>query len=455
VILRAVAARRPEVNVSTGFHVHISALEFIGRVPTDNSDAANEVRERALSSGGLVAIKKICVAYIVYEEAFDLMTKKGRQRAQNPLCKSNRNVMFEKNHGGRATLQQCIDLIRNARNLEEVVRLVNPPMGGAADPARIYKFNITNLIRGRNGRGHGTIEFRQYHGTFDNTEVRNWVELLQYFVHRVSRPEADFVQGLPTQAGEMAPTVSQLWLHMMYKTVQRMPLTEYYWQHIVRLDEQANEGGKRIFRARTDERQAVHARMLQGISEALEALQLRLLPGSDVQRPRRWEPPPGWSPQRGRNPQWAFSALSGNAFQAVGRNNNRVLEFAFERDLKECEIVLGGEHLVIRDLQVEYGADSGPVSFTLSNNQRKHRLRRTTDLPQAMVVRPSGSRVTLRREPRDSNDAAAFIDGRDVVGTKVGVVLRDRPNGWARVRRADGVEGWMKTRYIAQPMDVD
>jgi len=266
-VLNAIAALQPEVNKSTGYHVHISALPFIGKVPTDTSDAATKEREDKLSSGGLLAIKKVCVAYLVYEPAFDLMTKLDRQEEVSAWSKSNRAAM-KKEHG--TSLQDCIERIKNASDLETVVGLFNPKGVGKHkdEPGRNFKLNITNLILGGNSRGHGTIEFRQYHVTFDQAEVRNWVELLQFFVHRVSHPDADFVQakpdadfvhGLPSPMAGEEPTVSQLWLHLMCKTVQRLHLINYFGDRIFQMDEAARGDApeRRIFRIKTTERKAV------------------------------------------------------------------------------------------------------------------------------------------------------------------------------------------------------
>jgi hypothetical protein len=59
-------------------------------------------------------------------------------------------------------------------------------------------------------------------------------------------------------AGE-EPTVSQLWLHLMCKTVQRLHLINYFGDRIFQMDEAARGDApeRRIFRIKTTERKAV------------------------------------------------------------------------------------------------------------------------------------------------------------------------------------------------------
>lgn len=269
----AITTLNPEVNKSTGYHVHIDATDLKQAIDNGAQPVLRQVAvARRKADAALLAIKKICVAYIIYEPAFDLLTKRSRQQHENRLCQSCRS--------GDSMQDQYrqIQRIKRAATLREVVLVMNPPTRTSnGEPHRIYKLNLTNLVDGPNGRGHGTIEFRQYHGTVDATEARNWVELLQFFVHRVKKPEAEYIAQPP----EMR-TVAQLWQHMMYQTVQRKHLTDYYWNQIVRLDEQDNQGVQRIYRAQTYERRAVRglaARLQQGVSTALAALRLREVPG--------------------------------------------------------------------------------------------------------------------------------------------------------------------------------
>jgi len=135
----SITALEPEVNSSTGFHVHVDASDF-----------------------SLEDVKKISVAYILYEDAFDMLTKRTRQETNatigRGLCRSNRREMVAKNGG---SVQDQIRRIKEAATMMDVVRLVNPPTGVGSnpnEPKRIYKLNLCNLADAiHHNRGHNTI----------------------------------------------------------------------------------------------------------------------------------------------------------------------------------------------------------------------------------------------------------------------------------------------------------
>jgi len=126
--------------------------------------------------------------------------------------------------------------------MEQVVAMMNPNVGQGR---RYFKLNITNLAPG--GRNHGTIEFRQHQGTFEALKSMRWVELLQRFVENARKDDFIVPRALPSNGA--------LWLDMMYKKVMRKHLTEYYFQRLAQLDEQADQRGEpRVIRTTEQER---------------------------------------------------------------------------------------------------------------------------------------------------------------------------------------------------------
>jgi len=317
-----------ETTKSTGFHVHIDAKDL-----------------KSSGAAGLEALKKICVAYIVFEPALDLLTKRDRQDRQNILTRSNQKEMMLV-HGG--SVKDQLDRIKAAPTIEDLVKLVNPNQRNPDKPSRIYKLNLTNLIDTPNGRGHGTIEFRQHHGTVNAKAAGCWVELLQFFVHRTKKPEANFVD-IPSGPDGQPLKASQLWLHMMYKTVDRKHLTIYFWERICELDSVAVGRDRRIHRAPTDERQGV-AQIAQRVRDLSQALRISF-------GQRRWEyqrdpqlaalrlvPPPAPPPPP------AGGALAGPPavpFVPYGADDQHLIDTAYKAGLDEARL----EHHTIRGLQ--------------------------------------------------------------------------------------------------------
>lgn len=217
-MLRAVESMRPNVNKSAGHHVHIDGRDL-----------------------SLLEVKKICAAFIVYERAFDILTSRSRQDTLNEYCQSNRAVLI-RNSGG--TEAGALERLRQAASKEQVVAMMNPNEGRGS---RYFKLNITNLT---GGRGHGTIEFRQHQGTFEAVKSLRWVELLQRFVENARKD--DFI------VPRTLPSYGALWLDMMYKKVMRKHLTEYYFQRITKLDEQADQRREpRVIRTTEQERRTL------------------------------------------------------------------------------------------------------------------------------------------------------------------------------------------------------
>jgi len=215
-MIKAVGECGGKVNMSSGHHVHIDASEM-----------------------SLLEIKKVIVAFLCYEKVFDLMTTRSRQT--NQWSASNQEVLVARSGG---SLQGAIQRVKAAANKEELVVMVNPA-NNYDGWSRYYKMNITNLS---GGNGHNTIEFRMHQGTHNAQKTRNWIEMLQRFVHTATAKE-EFVVPPPTE------TPAQLWLHMMHKMVNKAGLTKWCWNRILEMDTAPPE--PRIVRVSTAERRAV------------------------------------------------------------------------------------------------------------------------------------------------------------------------------------------------------
>uniref|UniRef100_A0A6T7ZZH0 WWE domain-containing protein n=1 Tax=Prymnesium polylepis TaxID=72548 RepID=A0A6T7ZZH0_9EUKA len=211
-------------------------------------------------------------------------------------------------------------------------------------------------------------------------EARNWVELLQFFVKRV-KDMPDYVEGPPVvfQPDGSASGLkwSQLWLHMMYKTVQRKHLTEFYWTQIVSLDEEGRrrEDRKRPIRLATNEERTVFERMDQGISDrvcsALEALGLRQVEGAHLEPLVQWQ----W---QSASP---WNSSTEDSFRPYSDHNRDELEQAFRDNQDDCMVRLpGGTVYQVRDLQTPYRetgpTSEGPTQYAQDTPWRMRRVRR-------------------------------------------------------------------------------
>mmetsp|Transcript_36572 Transcript_36572/g.100946 ORF Transcript_36572/g.100946 Transcript_36572/m.100946 type:complete len:447 (+) Transcript_36572:1798-3138(+) len=211
-MLESVERLNPQVNTTTSHRIHIKASDMT-----------------------LDELKKVCVAFVANEKVFDLLTARSRQGNQNTTCKSNQHEV-ERSAG---SLTAALNRLQQAPSLEALVELVNP----RRDP--YFKLNLTIP---------GWLEFRLHQGTFEAQKSRNFVELLQRFVHHVKR-EPKFELAPPPQAPP-----AKLWLSLMFRMINRQHLTKYFWQRIVELDDIPVGRPPRIVRVSTDERKAVNER---------------------------------------------------------------------------------------------------------------------------------------------------------------------------------------------------
>jgi len=242
-MLEALNLLNPDVSKACGHHVHINAKDLAVDPPNWRPPERPPERPRLMgipapqqnpppppppTAAQLTKIKKVCVAYIMYEKAFDLMTSKSRQAELNEFCQSNQAQMV-RIHG---SLQLAVEAIKGAGSLQALVDLVNPEVGRGP---RYMKLNLTNLTQGRHRTAPSpsfTIEFRQHQAAHTPEKSDNWVELIQRFFHNAITRE-DYVN--PPEVLQEQPTL--LWLHMMFKMINRLQLTRYFWGRINELDD--------------------------------------------------------------------------------------------------------------------------------------------------------------------------------------------------------------------------
>jgi hypothetical protein len=130
-VLKAMGAK---VNDKCGLHVHIDA---------------NGLKVKQ--------IKSVILNFIQNESVFDLLVNKSRRLNNSNFCRGLQDIDIDRLGGSRTVAGIC---------------------GGCFDNNRYFKMNIGSYLR------HGTLEFRQMHGTLDATEICNWVLLLQSFFAR-------------------------------------------------------------------------------------------------------------------------------------------------------------------------------------------------------------------------------------------------------------------------------
>jgi hypothetical protein len=179
----------PEVNKTTGFHVHIDATDF-----------------------SLEQMKRIAQHYVKYEEAFDTLMPCSRRGDSNKYIQSNRQHMLANTTGYQPkTNATLFQMISGCNTLDELRTVVNPASKGASDSSsRYYKFNLCSP--------HNTIEFRQHSGTCSYAKISNWVRLtMQFVVHGATNTAAS--PQLGDGSTQDAPNPEQL-LHELFKVFE-------------------------------------------------------------------------------------------------------------------------------------------------------------------------------------------------------------------------------------------
>lgn len=123
-----------------GFHVHIN------------------VANRTLDD-----LKKICINFVKYEDAFDSFMPPSRR--ENQFCRSNKQAV------GTTTNKARKDRILSCNSISDLCNVMNPQ-------GRYYKLNLENLRTGR----QQTIEFRQHSATSEYKKSSYWVRFCMAFV---------------------------------------------------------------------------------------------------------------------------------------------------------------------------------------------------------------------------------------------------------------------------------
>mmetsp|Transcript_26077 Transcript_26077/g.31659 ORF Transcript_26077/g.31659 Transcript_26077/m.31659 type:complete len:441 (-) Transcript_26077:1139-2461(-) len=141
-VLQLVEKLQPQVNSTAGLHVHVNVEDL-----------------------NLMQKKKVCMNFIKYEDAFDLIVPVSRRGNSNEHCKSNRSTFQGSNQDANLKIAACA-------SEEQLYELLNP----AGD--RYHKLNLQPIARGR----QPTFEFRQHSASFEYPKVANWVRLVIMFV---------------------------------------------------------------------------------------------------------------------------------------------------------------------------------------------------------------------------------------------------------------------------------
>jgi Putative amidoligase enzyme len=130
---RALCQLGARVNRTCGFHAHFDARDL----STDH-------------------VRRICLNYLRLEPLIDTLMAPSRRANTNQYCRSIRR------DGTEARL-------RNATTMQELGTALN-------DHVRYYKLNLQAYF------DHGTIEFRQHHGTIEVEKVTFWLRFLHCLI---------------------------------------------------------------------------------------------------------------------------------------------------------------------------------------------------------------------------------------------------------------------------------
>ena len=134
-----------KVNSSMGFHVHVNVEHL----------SLNE-------------LKKVCQNFIKYEDALDTLVPPSRRGTANTYCRSNRQAIGGDNKSMHSILGACTS---------------KQDLGNTMSPSKHYKFNMQNLVTGR----QPTIEWRQHSSTYQKEKVMNWIRFCTAFVQNSAK----------------------------------------------------------------------------------------------------------------------------------------------------------------------------------------------------------------------------------------------------------------------------
>lgn len=145
-----------KVNESTGVHVHVDAADF------KNGDTAAERLALALLHYGNI------------EEVFDSLVMAHRR---------GKNAYYARPTDDAETIIEGYKEIIaiEANNLQKMVELLQ-------GSSRYKKINLRAIL------SHGTIEFRQMHGTLNPELVKNWIIICTSFMDQIIEVEKKFTE---------------------------------------------------------------------------------------------------------------------------------------------------------------------------------------------------------------------------------------------------------------------
>lgn len=169
-VVNTLVARGAKVNNTCGLHVHVDARDM----------TAEQI---------FVAVKR----YRIHEALLDTFVKVER-----------RNSSFAQ---GMASVERFIEEIRNDRPITRVS--ARTLCDYVERCGRYRKLNLCSYLR------HGTLEFRQHHGSLDADEIVNWIMLCVTFIDDSMRIRANkswwskFSVGVDYRAPAMALRVTR------------------------------------------------------------------------------------------------------------------------------------------------------------------------------------------------------------------------------------------------------
>lgn len=158
-----------KVNNSCGTHVHVGAKEF---------KQANKAAER---------LTLALLHYRSLEKVFDSLVKASRRGNKNEFARSP---------GKEEKIIEAYKSIIESDN-----RHLNEILGILAED-RYAKLNIQSLTE------HGTLEFRQMHGTLNGPLITNWIKIVTSFVDMIITTEAHFTAMFNELRKENKPAAS-------------------------------------------------------------------------------------------------------------------------------------------------------------------------------------------------------------------------------------------------------
>lgn len=207
-----------QVNESAGVHVHVGAGDF---------KDPNSTAERLTMA--LLHYKNV-------EDMFDSLTMAHRR--------GNASYYARSPYSSGRILAQYKEIISS--NRRSLISMIN-----ALQDDRYMKMNLASLIE------HGTIEFRQMHGTLNGELVKNWIIICMAFLDTVRETEGYFVDMLKALKADKSEIKQEMTKEQEVKVAQVFTffLTLEILTHGI-LQSSTNADFKRLMRKDIKERDA-------------------------------------------------------------------------------------------------------------------------------------------------------------------------------------------------------